>query len=469
MVPICGGLSSAYINPWYYPLDAVITFPEQTGDYKMGWFNSDKSLREREEQVQAKYDEIKTLLQSQQNEIAARFQDLGNLGATIMTRSDLETIYQEQKRNLDIQQSALADAITAYHEAAERFTERERELDAREKEIIAKECDAKAEFAAALDEHIQPMRNLKAELDAKGQRILAMQEEFNKNFAEQDGKLLDDFKRLAASLKEKFDGLQAELIQEKEKLAEREDAINKREMALSLKEAEVRQGLTAERSQLLVEFNGAKTRLAQRDEALKKLADELGQRRLDLERSEGELAKRIEAVQAREVAAEAGFAKEKERMLAEIQESRNDTAKGLLELQKNANLQCDTFLQEWQALLAEMRGKMLEGLTSDVQERRAAMAEESQNLLQQKKELLQREQEIAKRENDAQTALAAAQQKELFLQEKEKIMGEHFKKIAEERIAASQSEMQSLLQSRTELSQKYAALQMELAQFKSNQ
>ena len=79
----------------------------------MGWFNSDKSLREREEQVQAKYDEIKTLLQSQQNEIAARFQDLGNLGATIMTRSDLETIYQEQKRNLDIQQSALADAITA--------------------------------------------------------------------------------------------------------------------------------------------------------------------------------------------------------------------------------------------------------------------------------------------------------------------------------------------------------------------
>ncbi len=48
-------------------------------------------------------------------------------------------------------------------------------------------------------------------------------------------------------------------------------------------------------------------------------------------------------------------------------------------------------------------------------------------------------------------------------------MGEHFKKIAEERIAASQSEMQSLLQSKTELSQKYAALQMELAQFKSNQ
>ena len=47
--------------------------------------------------------------------------------------------------------------------------------------------------------------------------------------------------------------------------------------------------------------------------------------------------------------------------------------------------------------------------------------------------------------------------------------GRGFKKIAEERIAASQSEMQSLLQSKTELSQKYAALQMELAQFKSNQ
>ena len=76
---------------------------------------------------------------------------------------------------------------------------------------------------------------------------------------------------------------------------------------------------------------------------------------------------------------------------------------------------------------------------------------------------------MAKSLYPARTALAAAQQKELFLQEKEKIMGEHFKKIAEERIAASQSEMQSLLQSKTELSQKYAALQMELAQFKSNQ
>ncbi|GEM_PF-5773632 len=434
----------------------------------MGWFTSDKELREREAKVEQKYTEIKSLLQSQQNEITVKFQDLGNLGATIMTRSDLEAVYQEQLKNLEAQKASLAAAVESYREAAARFMAREEDLTNREKAIVAEECDAKAAFAASLDEQMAPLRQLKAELDAKGQRILAMQEEFNQNFALQDQKLLADFQRMGANLKEKFDGMQAELLQEKQAIAEREDTLNKREMALSVREAEVRQGLTGERSQMLVEFNDAKVRLTQQEERLKQLADELAQKRIDLQRQEAEVASRMEAVQAREAVAEAGFAKEKENMLAQMQETRNDTAKNMVELQRQANAQCDKFLQEWQSVLADARSKMLEGLTADVQERRAAMSAETQSLLQQKNELIEREQALVRRENEAQAAQTAALQKEQFLLEKEKIMEDHFRKIAEERINAVQGELIAVQQSKAELGQKVAALQMELAKYKVN-
>lgn len=433
----------------------------------MGWFTSDKELREREAQVQAKYNEIKAMLQSQQNEITVKFQDLGNLGTSIMMRSDLEAVYQEQLKNLEAQKASLAAAVVTYQEAANRFMEQEQDLAAREKVVIAQECDAKAAFATALDDQMAPLRQLKAELDAKGQRIISMQEEFNKNFALQDQKLLEDFRRLGGSLKEKFDALQTEMLQEKEAIAQREDELNKREMALSLREAEVRQGLTEERSKMLLEFNEAKGRLAQQEEALKKKADELVQRRMELERQESDLANRVEAVQIREASADAGFAKEKENMLSQMQETRNATAQNMLDLQKSANEQCDKFLQEWQVVLADMRTKMLEGLTADVQERRAAMSAESQAIQQEKSELLQRAQDLQKRENEIQVAQTAAAQKEQFLLEKERIMEEHFRKIAEERIAANQLELQAAQQSKAELNQKYAALQMELAKYKA--
>ena len=116
----------------------------------MGWFSSDKELRQREAAVEAKYTEIKTLLQSQQNELTVRFQDLGNLGASIMTRSDLENLYQEQLKNLELQKASLAQSVASYQEAAERFLEKERELSEREKQVVALECDAKASFAGAL-------------------------------------------------------------------------------------------------------------------------------------------------------------------------------------------------------------------------------------------------------------------------------------------------------------------------------
>ena len=426
----------------------------------MGWFTSDKALREREEKVQAKYAEIKTLLQNQQNEIMVKFQDLGTLGASIMTRTDLESIYQEQLQTLETQKANLSVAINAYKEAAERFTQREKDLTEREKVLVAQECDAKAAFATALDDQMQPLRQLKAELDAKGQRILSMQEEFNKNFALQDQKLLAEFQKLNASLKEQFEALQNDMLQERASLAEREDALNKREMALSVRETEVRQGLTAERTQMLTEFNDAKARLAQQEEALKKMAEELSLKRIDLEHREGDLANRTEAVQARETIAETGFARQKEEMLAQLQEARDSSAKNLVELQKQASVQCDQFLQEWQGVLSDARSRMLEGLTTDIQERRAAIAAENESLQH-------REQDLVKKENDLQLAQASVQQKEQYLAEKERMLEEHFRKIAEERIAAAQAEIQAAHQANAELSQKFAATQLELAKYRS--
>ncbi len=433
----------------------------------MGWFNSDKELRERELQVEQKYTEIKALLQSQQNELTARFQDLGNLGASIITQSDLEAMYQEQLKTLEQQKESLSRAVTVYQEAAQRFLDREQELSQREQSVVELECDAKASFAAALDEQMQPLRNLKSELDAKGQRILTMQEEFNQNFAVQDQKLLADFQRLSAALKEKFDGFQADLLKEKEAIATREDGLNKREMALSVREAEVRQGLTEERSGMLEEFNAAKSRLAQQEEGLKKLSEELSQKRISLERQEKDLASRLEAVQNREAIAEAGFAKEREAMLGQIQESREEATKAIVEMQRQANLQCDKFLQEWQSVLGEGRSKMLEGLTADVQEKRNALAEDYKALSEQKQALSRREQELLKKEGDLQVAQASLEQKERFLQEKEHIMEEHFRKIAEERIQATHRELEAVQQSKAELSQKYAALQMEMAKYRA--
>ena len=47
-------------------------------------------------------------------------------------------------------------------------------------------------------------------------------------------------------------------------------------------------------------------------------------------------------------------------------------------------------------------------------------------------------------------------------------MEEHFRQIADERIRASQAEIQSLQASKAELNQKYASLQMELAKLRAS-
>ena len=72
---------------------------------------NDDELAKREKEVQRIYADIKLLLQKQQNEIATKFQDLGTLDAAIMTRSNLETIYQQQLQALEEQKKSLAADI----------------------------------------------------------------------------------------------------------------------------------------------------------------------------------------------------------------------------------------------------------------------------------------------------------------------------------------------------------------------
>ncbi|MBP5300468.1 MAG: hypothetical protein J6Y80_03585, partial [Victivallales bacterium] len=127
---------------------------------------SDDELARREQEVQRKYSDIKTLLQKQQNEIAAKFQDLGTLDASIMTRSSLETIYQQQLQALEEQKNSLAKAISSYQEATQEFTAKRQELAEREQAVIAKESEAQTAFASRLDEQMKPLLELKAELDA---------------------------------------------------------------------------------------------------------------------------------------------------------------------------------------------------------------------------------------------------------------------------------------------------------------
>ena len=214
---------------------------------------SDEELQRREKTLQKKYEEIRTMLQAQQSDIEKRFHELGNIDASIMARSDLEKIYQERVEELENRRSSLEESIASFREAATALAGREQELLAREQEIIRRECAAQGAFAAELESQMAPLNDYKKELDGKAALIIRMQDEFNKNFMTQNEKLLADFQRMKSDLQSSFDLLQRKALEERERLAARENELNDREAQLAQREADVRQGLAAERARMMIE------------------------------------------------------------------------------------------------------------------------------------------------------------------------------------------------------------------------
>ncbi len=428
---------------------------------------SSKELAQREREVERKYSEIKELLQNQQGVIAERFQDLGNIDAAIMTKTNLEMIYQEQVAALDAQKQSLADAIASYHAASSQFADKTQELSVREQSIIARECEASASFAAKLDEQLKPLNDFKASLEEKEQRIIMMQEEFNKNFVLQDQKLLADFQRLRASLQASFDERQQKALAEREELEKKMNALNEREGVLQRREAEVREGLAGERAQMLASMQGERERLAGAEGQLAARRDCLDAREREIERKEADLAQRLAAVQSRENEAAADFARQKQSMLAEVQSARDAAAAAALQMQQQASEQCDRMLLEWGAQLDGERRRMMAGLSAETQRQREENEAAAAALRQQQSELQSRQRELEKRDGALQLREASLDSREELLAGREEILNGKFQRIAEERIAAAQAEAHAAVESRNELSRKLASLMMECEAIKS--
>lgn len=423
---------------------------------------SDEELSKREREIERKYADIKLLLQKQQNEIATKFQDLGALDAAIMTRSNLETIYQQQLQALEEQKKSLATAIESYQNATQGFVEKKQELTEREQAVIAKECEAQSAFASRLDEQMQPLNQLKAELDAKAQRITLMQDEFNKNFVAQDQRLLADFQKLQTGMKESFNALQQKALEQLEQLAKREAGLNDREAELARREAEVRQGLSGERAKIFEEVNVERQRLNALEQSLRQQDAMLLTRKTELDKQDAALADRIAAVQARESEAATQFAQQKQSMLSEMQQAREAQAASLVELQKQASAHCDQMLLDWSASLAQERAKMLAAFTAEIQPQRDELARQKEELVRRQAELDVASATLATREARVRQGEETNALREEFLAEKEKILAEKFQKIAEERIAAAQAEAQAAHASRDEVAGRLASVSMQL-------
>ncbi len=422
---------------------------------------NDDELAKREKEVQRIYADIKLLLQKQQNEIATKFQDLGTLDAAIMTRSNLETIYQQQLQALEEQKKSLATSIESYQNATQGFVAKKQELAEREQAVIAKECEAQSAFASRLDEQMQPLNQLKTELDAKAQRITLMQDEFNKNFVAQDQKLLADFQKLQTGMKDSFNVLQQKILEQQEQLALRETALNDREAELSRREAEVRQGLAGERAKIFEEVNSERARLNALEQALRQHRVLLT-RKTELDKQDAALADRIAAVQARESEAATQFAQQKQAMLAEMQQAREAQAASLVELQKQASAHCDQMLVDWSASLAQQRSQMLAAFTAEIQPQRDELMRMKEELVRRQAELDEASAALSARESQVRQGEEANVQREQFLAEKERILTEKFQRIAEERIAAAQAEAQAAHASRDEVAARLASVSMQL-------
>lgn len=423
---------------------------------------SDEELIQREKEVQRKYADIKALLQKQQNEIAAKFQDLGTMDASIMTRTNLETIYQQQLQALEEQKKSLEAAIASYQVATQEFVDKKQDLVTREQAVIAQESEAQSAFASRLDEQMRPLNQLKVELDAKAQRITMMQDEFNKNFVAQDQKLLTDFQKLQEGMKESFQALQQRALAEMENLTKKESALNDREADLARREAEVRQGLSGERAKLFEEVNIERQRLNSLEQSLRQQDAVLQTRKEELDKQEMALAERIAAVQARESEAATQFARQKQSMLAEIQQTREEQAAGLVELQKQASAHCDQMLMEWSATLAQQRTQMLAAFTAEIQPQRDELTRMKEELCRRQAELDNANAALAAREAKVRLGEEANEQRAEFLAEKERLLVEKFQKIAEERIAVAQAETQAAHASRDEVAARLASVSMQL-------
>ena len=436
----------------------------------MGLFGpSDKELVQREQEVERKYTEIKQLLQEQQNVIAARFQDLGNLDASIMTRSNLEVMYKEQLEAFKAQKQILDETIASYNDAVKNYANKQQELAEREQQITARECQASADFAGKLEEQLAPLNGFKDELEHKEQRIILMQDEFNKNFVTQNQKLLADFQHLRTNLQSAFDEQQQKLISDREEIEKRTNALNERESALMKREADVRQGLASERAQMLAAMQGERERLAGADGQLTARREALDARERDIERKENELAERITVVQQRENEATAGFGRQKQTLLAEVQSARDAAAQAAAELQQQASAQCDKMLIEWQTHLNDERNKILAGLTEDIQRERENHQHEMAQFESAREAFANQKAALEKRDCELRLREETLQARTDYLENKEKILNEKFQRIAEERIAAAQAEAQAASDARNALSRRLASVMMELEALKSTQ
>ncbi len=428
--------------------------------------HSDQDLLQRERELSRRHKEIKELLQRHQQEIGERFQSLGNLDAAIMTKSNLELMYKEQVEVLEAQKQQLRDTIASYQSAAQGYLDMQAALAEREQKVITQECIARSSFASQFEEQMAPLKQYQQELEGKEQRVITMLEEFNKNFAVQDQKLLSDFQRLNADLQAKFEVLQAELVAERKRLSERENGLNEREATLVKREADIQQGLSCERAQLMQEVANEREQLTRKELSLQEQREALLKRKEEMDNLEAALAERIAVVQFRESEASAQFAQQKQAMLAEIQTIRVNSANSVIELQKEAANSCDQLLVQWQENLAAERQKMLEQLTAESQLTRQELNVEKQALAAEKQRLQEQSAAQEAREFELQKREERARQTAEFLNEKERILSDKFQRIAEERIAASQAESQAILQSRDAVAAKLASVTMELEALK---
>ena len=427
---------------------------------------SDEELQRRESALQKKYEEIRTMLQGQQLDIEKRFHELGSMDASIMARSDLEKIYQEQVRDLEERRRMLDESIASFRGAATELAGREQELLLREQKVLQRECEAQSAFAAELESQMAPLNDYKKELDGKAALIIRMQEEFNKNYMAQNEKLLADFHRMKSDLQESFEQLQRKALEEREALSARENALNEREGQLAQREADVRQGLSAERARMMIEVEAENARLAESQQRLRQQEDVLQSRGRDLAAQEAALAERLTAIQNREAAAAGDFAVRKQEMVAEAQQEihalRTAAQEQIMEMQRQAASECERMLQVWNSTMSAERERMLQGLGGELQQQRldneAARMENSRL----RQELQSRETELVRRENQLRIAEETLNSRELFLKEKEEIFSGRIRGIADERIAAAQAEAQAAHQSRDEVAARLASVSMEL-------
>lgn len=422
--------------------------------------------------------QAETSLKNEIGEIQTKVDSMKAEGVTILDEPSIKGLFDSVRAKFQEEQKKLEQIIAEFKTVCSAYETKRQKVLEKEIEILKRECDANADFASQHELLYAPIKRLQNELEEQQQKLLLMQNEYNTTFKTREEQLAEQIMTFSQQQKKAYDEMWQQLMGERQKVIERENAVIQRENKVSALETEVRNGLAEKRSQMMADIDVEKNRVSEQQAELEHLKQEYHQKQIDLETEKSKLQDRFDAVFKKEIQADKDFADKRAEMQVEFENSLQRCLDNIKEQESKASERREQLLAETIQMLENERATRLKQLSdeiarrrneadAEIHETRSQLEREQEDFRKEKESLQQKEKELQEREAKIHSEEERQAQMRAFLEEKLRIDEEKFRKTAAEQIFAITEIADATRKSRDELAQQLTELRLKYEEQKA--